>query len=339
MQIRKRWPISKPVTLETGGHVGHGKSGAIIPEQEIVWLTAYADRDRSVNVPKAYPNLEGQWGDKRSHDEVWPERRDLSLKRFARRVISFVEPHGYVAPWEGATADMSREDEIAALIATQEQEIAPEFARLAANGVEAMSLDADYLNDDGEPQPMAEAIAEYKLITDITAQLDSRQEEFLRAADEQRWYSGRPRVAYAVANDEGKRGLVPKAGHPWTREELKARIESLPSAEAIKVAMKNRALPKDQRQHPYSPVDIAKAQWEKTYIAPYFENIEVRSEQAEVEFQMSRLDPETYAPNETCEACYEGIVQTQEGDEEPCWTCQGTGSVIHTIGFDGVPAV
>ena len=339
MQITRHWPISKAVVLETGNKVGHGKSGAIIPEQEIVWLTAYADRDRSVTVPQAHPKMQGQWGDSRSHDEAWPERREASMQRFAQRVIAFVEPHGYAAPWEGADSTMSREDEIAALIATQEQEIAPEFARLAANGVEAMSMDADYLNEDGEPQPMAEAIAEYKLVTDITAQLDSRQEQFLRAADEQRWYSGRPRVAYAVANDEGKRGLVPKAGHPWTREELKQRIDSLPSAQEIRVAMKNRSLPKDKRQHPYSPVDIAKAEWEAKYIAPYFEGIEARAEEGEVEFQMSRLPAETYAPNEECEVCYKGIVQNEAGEEEACWTCQGTGSVIHTIGFDGVPAI
>jgi len=339
MRLVRKQPIIKAVELLTGEKVGHAATGQVVEAKEIVYLTAYADRDLSVEVPQASPAIEGQWGDRRPHNEAWPERRESSLQRFAQRVIQFVEPHGYVAPWEGATSEMSREEEIEALIATQEQEIAPEFARLAANGVEAMSLDKDYLDENGEPQPMAEAIADYKVVVDITAQLDSRQEQFLREADERRWYSGRPKVAYAVANAEGKRGLVPKAGHPWTREELTEAIKSLPSAQDIQQAMARRTMPRHKRPSLESPVEKAQRERAAKYVAPYFASLDEARESFEYAFQEERLPVETYAPNEECEVCFDGTVMNAQGDEEPCQTCQGTHSVIHTLGFDGIPAV
>lgn len=301
------------------------------------------------------------------HSAVWPKRREEALKRFANHVKRFVEPMGFVEAFDTSAPHASREVELQWLIDSQDKELAPEYARFAANGIESFSMFTSYTDENGEEHELADdlfadsedeedeyglpvdyptAAAEEMWTTAIAQAIDSRQEDFLREADRQRWYCGRPKVAYMVVGENGRRGMVPKRNHPWTNEELLKALKRLDSPEAIAKAMTFRTREDWKRERArYGPAYLQNAR-EKAQTKAFKRTLEWLNELdadalrdaflTEVSATAELLD---YAPNEDCPDCDDGLDHAPDGDEEePCRTCWGTMKVAHVLGFDGIPA-
>lgn len=342
------------------------------------------DIDASIVLPPLREAMRGRFyaRDTRSHAEAWAERRDESLVRFADRVKRFVQPMGFVEAFRQDAPHASREVELRWLEATQAQDIAPEYAILAANGVEAFSLFTSYVDEDGEEHSLSEdfadpvdseddlALLDYptqaaeRLWSEAIAQtLDSRVESFLREADRQRWYCSMPKVAYYIADESGKRGIVPKARHPWTSDELRSALQRCaPDAESIKVAMERRQSAKWRLEREAYGTDVLLTHAEKRAVEvkqalnAWLDTLDIDARRTALEVLDSeeRLEAEQdrrYAPNEPCPACEASIwmmlIRVTLGpvglagfasSDESCTMCRDSGLVSHTIGFDGVPA-
>ena len=81
----------------------------------------------------------------------WDKRKEEVLRTYAQRILAFVEPFGFAKPMHEHTP-ISRIEEIGWLIETQDREIAPEYMRLVANGIEAVSINETREGEDGEPR-------------------------------------------------------------------------------------------------------------------------------------------------------------------------------------------
>ena len=270
------------------------------------------DVNRDVGSSMPPENIPGRFfsRDTRSHDLAWADRREDSLRRFAERVKGFVEPLGFVAPFAEHAPEFAAKGELNWLIETQSQEIAPEYARLAANGVEAFSMFSSYTDSNGEEHQIADDIAEHLWTDAIVQTLDERQEAFLREADRRRWYSSRPKVAYEVVNDDGKRFMVPKERHPWTVDELIDLMKHFQSPQAIAKAMKRRSDPKSQRERSaqgpsylLTPVERAKAKEFKRVIDFLNESDDDPTRDRQMTATEGSDTSLGYAPNEDCPNC------------------------------------
>lgn len=169
----------------------------------------------------------------------WAVRREGVMRRF-KRVKNWVLPIGFAETWFFEPLDSmlpvisrmedprkaatmlfwhrliqmySRELELAWLMQTQDQDIAPESAILAANGLEAASRHANEkgIGDDVEESVMSTAIADT-----ISGQ---RAERFAMEVDYATWHTTPPRKLHGGTVD-GKRTLKPAVGSEWTREEM-----------------------------------------------------------------------------------------------------------------------
>ena len=299
------------------------------------------------------PNMQGKFyrNDKRSHDKVWPERRDEAMTRFAHRVLQFVEPMGYIGPMADAI-DIRELTASQCIVHKREHrmgrdcvaaDIAPEWLRLQANGVDCVSMYSTYTDENGEEHEVGVEAAERMASEAIAQQLDANIEEFLRRADEQRWYSSRPKVAVQVATPDGRRGLVPKANHPWTREELKALAKSMRSTAEEILANKARWQSPEYRKRRalhglralLTPQELdAMRHWEplRRFLDTF--GIEVNDTNAEDYAE----EQQAYVNTIDCPNCGgSGWDWTEEGIEEDCLICQGSGAVLQTLGFEGVP--
>lgn len=308
------------------------------------------NRDKVVT---SAPHITGNFyrNDKRSHDQVWPERREESMTRFASRVIKFVEPIGYVGPMQDAldirelTASQcivhKREHRMGPECITAD--LAPEWLRLQANGVDCVSMYSEYTDEDGNTYEVGVEAAERMASEAIAQTLDANIEEFLRKADEQRWYSGRPRVAVEVASADGKRGVSPKPGHPFTHEELKAIAKKIRhSAEQILAIKELRSNPKWLRKRSLeglralmTPAEMA-AMRDFEPIRRMLENYGAElSDFASTDYDEEQ---EPYINTIECPNCIDGIViDIETDDEDDCPVCQGSGNVLQTLGFEGLP--
>lgn len=301
------------------------------------------------------------------HSQVWPKRREEALKRFANNVKRFVEPMGFVEAFGSEAPHATREVELRWLIETQDKEIAPEYSRLAANGLEAFSMYTSYTDENGEEHEIADdlfadtegeedenglpadyptAAAEDLWTTAIAQRVDARQEEFLREADRRRWYSDRPKVAYMVVDADKRRGLVPKQNHPWTHEQLVEAMKRLDPPEVIARAMAFRANPKLKAQRAKEGPSILQTPREHAQQFAFQRTLAWLNELDADPLRDFFLEEESaskeqleYAPNEECPGCIDGTEMTEDGDIEPCSVCRGDQKVAHTLGFDGLPAV
>ena len=163
-------------------------------------------------------------------------------------------------------------------------------------------------------------------------------EAFVREHDRKLWYSSRPKAAYEVVTEDGRRGLVPKVNHPWTREELLASMAHLGTPEEIRLAAQRRA-------------DNA---WRKKRAMVGVRALLTNDEMALIQ-QDTRLghvldglipedstwvdeeEQKPYINSEECPNCIDGKVPDEEGEPEDCPVCGGTAKVLACIGFDGLP--
>jgi hypothetical protein len=309
-------------------------------------------------------NMRGQRfrGDTRPHP--WEERREEVIKNWGQRIKTWIEPLGYTGP----TAERAELQDIVESQCSvhkgeheltdscQTEELAPEWLSLATNGVPAYSLSADYLDDEGMPQPMAEAIADFHYDTAVLTGIDDRQESFLREFDRRMWYSSRPKAAVWVEKD-GKRGLAPKRNHPWTHEELKSSMAcvEMPSVEAIHEAAIRRESASIKARRAFngprdlmSPEELEQARQDHK-MRRWFEQMDPERIDFEEEDQLERIalsgEQRPYPAGVRCpDNCKDGE-QVNDFDEdgdplyETCLTCMGTGQVLDCIGFDDLPAI
>jgi len=322
-----------------------------------VFFLARPDKSRAdVTFPVLKENMEGQRfrNDRRAHP--WDERRTEVIQKWSLRVIRAVTPIGYVEPmgeraevWDLSTTQcLVHKDEHRMTRDCVPADIAPEYAMLAANGVKASSMNAEDYDEDGGALPMAEAIAEFKAAEAVRSTLDARTETFLREHDRRMWYSGRPKVAYAVVDSDDRRGLAPKAGHPWTSEQLRESMHTtpLPAPEAIRTAAKRRADPAWPRIRKARGVEVLQSPAERTNVridkemSRFIEGLMTPDEgiaDADKQRYDAQPDSRDYPAGETCPSCTDGKVYDEEaGLEEPCSMCQGSAQVLSVLGCDGI---
>lgn len=301
---------------------------------------------------KASPKVEGKFyrNDKRSHEAVWPERRQEALTRFASRVIKFVQPIGYIAPMQDAM-DLRELEASQCIVHKREHrmgancvtaDLAPEWLALQANSVDCISMYSTYTDENGEEHEVALDAAERMASEAIAQQLDANVEEFLRKADEQRWYSTRPKVAIAVATEDGKRGLVPKQNHPFTHEELKRLARGMKwSAEhilSVKARAKDPEWRKSRALHgPRALLSDGELQAARNY-EPIRRFLESYGDIAETNGESYDEEQEPYINTVKCPNCPDGqVADLESGTLEDCPVCQGSDRVLQTLGFEGVP--
>jgi hypothetical protein len=257
----------------------------------------------------------------------WSKRQEGVMSRF-KNVSNWVQPIGYVAPYEvpalpgKSLSDIDREKELTYLISTQDLDLAPMWAELAANGLTAFSKDATFETEDGEaevgdvPETTGDLVA-------LAIQLENgRREQFARERDFANWNTAAPRRAQRVVNAEGKRGIVPKPGSIFTRDELQALLARKP-AETVEEG------------------EVGK--WLDSIVQPDFD----------AEDQLARYETDRtkgFTSGEPCPdqrqkradgspLCQSGRVPITDEDGEvfdfdDCPTCGGNGSVLSLLGMD-----
>ena len=278
----------------------------------------------------------------RAAPHPWDKRRTEVIEAFAASVKEFLEPYGYTAPWVqpdyAAETQESRLAEIAQIEATQDLEIAPEWARLAANGVVAVSLNEEIDNEDAEETTTRDdfTTGETDVVIDLGRVIaEHRRESFLRQSDEQKWLTTRPDIFAWVTRDD-QRGLVPKFRSTPPEAAIKALqhavdFKIIPSFDAIAHAMALRAAnqPALRADEIAQTLDeLPDLTWDTDDRSEFFEAWEL-----EAHPDMKRLP---YPAGIECPAdnCFEGIATDREGNEEECQTCEGTGYVRMLLGAD-----
>jgi hypothetical protein len=258
----------------------------------------------------------------------WAKRREGVMSRF-KNVSNWVQPIGYVAPYEppvlpGKDAgEVDREKELTYLIATQDLDLAPMWAELAANGLTAFSKDNAVETEDGESEAGDVPEDTTGDMVALAIQLEhGRREQFARERDYANWHTANPRRAQFVTNAEGKRGIVPKPGSVFTRPELQEMLSRKP-AENVEEG------------------EVGK--WLDSLVQPDFETLD----------QIERYEADRvkgFTSGEPCPArlemradgsplCQAGIVPITDEDGEvidydDCPTCGGNGSVLSILGMD-----
>jgi hypothetical protein len=249
------------------------------------------------------------------------------MSRF-KNVSNWVQPIGYVAPYEppvlpGKDAGtVDREKELTYLIKTQDLELAPMWAELAANGLTAFSKDKSIENEDGENEPGDVPVPSADGSALAAAFENGRREQFARERDYANWHTAAPRRAQRVTNAQGKQGIVPKPGSVFTRPELQEMLSRKPVEK---------------------PEEGEVGEWLDSLARPDFEALD----------QLARYEEDRhkgFTSGEPCPAihesredgsplCQAGIVPVTDEDGEvfdyeDCPTCGGNGSVLSVLGMD-----
>lgn len=173
----------------------------------------------------------------------WQRRKDGVMRRF-KRVKQWVLPLGFAEAWFFEPIDpiiiiqrdpytagslglwwallrfYAREIELGWLMQTQEQEIAPESAILAANGVEATTLDYE-MGTEIEDNIISTAIS------DVYG--GGRAEQWAKERDYQTWHTTPCRRARVKLLPDGRRSIEPNYGSEWSKEELLAILRRPPA--------------------------------------------------------------------------------------------------------------
>jgi len=313
--------------------------------------------------PMPHEGMKGQRfrNDRRSHQAVWPERRDEVLTRFAHSVLKFLEPIGYT----GVTADNADLTDISksqCIIHRYEHrmwsecvtaDIAPEWLRLQANGIDCVSLYSEYVDADGAVFDLSDDAEENVLMAErmaseaIAQQLDANTEEFLRQSDRNLWYSTRPKAAVEVLSEDGRRGVVPKANHPWTAEQLKALMPHMLPVDDLKVAIARRGSTWFAKERSLRGVRAllttnelrAARDWEpdRRFLENHSGDTAGFIEQANND-RYEAVEGKPYPAGEECPNCFDGtIIDPDTEDEMDCPICHGTSQVLPVLGMDGMP--
>lgn len=325
-------------------------------DSKVFWVSRPDKANRSVDHPAPHEAMRGQRDrfDRRSHDRVWPERRLQVMTEWAHSVLRFLEPIGYVGPTEeGAslteltsTQCMVHHTEHRMMQDCVPAEVAPEWLRLQANGIDCVSMYSEYTDEEGETHEMELADAEWLCSEAIAQTLDANVEAFIREHDRKLWYSTRPKVAYEVVNDQSKRGLVPKTNHPWTYEELKASMALMGDVDSVRVAMQRRNDTAWHKERAFRGPRALLTQEElaaaKAYepVRRFIESLPPDRDDLMAEWDQELYDAKQgkpYIATEECPNCVDGLILDANGDSEDCPVCGGKATVLACLGFDGLP--
>jgi len=260
----------------------------------------------------------------------WAKRRDGVMARF-KNVSNWVQPIGYIAPYEPpalpgkSLSEIDREKELTYLVRTQELELAPMWAELAANGLTAFSKDSPVATEDGDAEvgdvaPQAEHHATDSLALAIQLE-NGRREQFARERDYASWHTTSPRRADFVTNEAGQRGIVPRPGSVFTKPELQELLARKPveQPDEGEVGEWLDSLPANDFE-----TDDQLVRYEEDRHRGF------NSGQPCPETEKTRLDGSPLCQNGEVPVTIDGEVHYYED----CPTCGGNGSVLSLIGCD-----
>jgi len=249
----------------------------------------------------------------------WSKRKDIATRNMPN-VLHWVLPIGYVEPYRptGHKGDASRE--LAWLMKTQDMEIPPQWAELAANGIEATSLTDE---TGGEREDIDENSCRDENYSLALAQTyeQGRRERWTRERDEQTFRTTPARRCRIWVNEEGKRTIQAMYGSRWTREELLAMLKRGPSPINTE--------PWDEYRETFDIEDQESRVGLSTY-----DNTDPCPQQQVYYHGMNMWQP--------VPMCKDGKAPVIESDETGeyvdewvnCPTCQGTGRVLNMLGFN-----
>lgn len=301
-------------------------------------------------LPMPEPNV----GNLKPHP--WDKRKRAVLDEYKKRIKPLVEPFGYQRPYDPNLQDIAS-DEMAWLVATQNEELAPEWLRLAANGLSATSLNSppeeSSSEDDDSPEPLdSQAQAEW------AAQLaewgesieDHRIEPFLKVEDERNWYSTLPKRYWWAYNAAGQVGLIP-GNQRTTVQDCRAMLKELtdrglkPTLDEVKSMARARIDGPKRPPREYGDLD----RW-LDHLDPERLSLLEEDDQTRYDNQNGTV---TYAPSVPCPGietgeCVDGQalveITVRKGIDKTVFTehydrcpqCNGTTVVPHTLGLYGM---
>jgi len=326
-------------------YVAYGKDG------DIFHLMSDRDIDRRGPIEKKGPLLPSG----ARYD--WQARKPEVLKRLATRAPTKLQPIGFIEAFGLENSNWAKaaiaEAELDYLIKTQEQDIAPLYLELKANGIDAISSAL------GEEAEAAEG-DENALCSALSALDDGyRIEQWCRETD-YAFMHQQPAYRARWFTKDGKRGLQPHASTPWPVGMLQTVLKRAIADGTAPTVAEIEALPEsiaeaEGRREMYGP------QWRLSLLSPREANLHLYDWQFNKVKQDQRwldsLDPERLAllVDEQTEAykqetdstydgsfpcpwpgCVDGIITVRYYDtltDEECPACLGNGTVLMALGF------
>jgi len=168
---------------------------------------------------------------KPGHTWNWSKRREEILAR-PDNVRTWSVPHGYVEAY-GVTAllQLSRDMEVEYLASTQDRELAPTWAEMRENGIDARSIDESIDSDDDSCEMLADEDTEESCvhaddISGIQYVREDRRERWWREEDEYRWRCGNIRAARIVARNDAL-DIVAYNNGGMSKEQAKAWVQDI----------------------------------------------------------------------------------------------------------------
>ncbi len=257
----------------------------------------------------------------------WEKRKAGVMARF-KNVPNWVQPFGYTTAYAIkelpclAADEQDQQQELTYLISTQNLELAPLWAELAANGLTAFSKDAPKEGENGETEVGDVPDVNLDSVGLALIYSGGRAEAFAKERDYQTWHTTRPRRAHRVVNEAGQRGIVPRLGSVFSKEELQAMLsrKTRETKDEGEVGLWLDALP----------------------LTP--ERNEFHAEDAEARYTAGRGgygagDPCPRTKDKRADGtplCVNGRVPiTEDGiitDEDDCPSCNGEGTVMGLLG-------
>lgn len=262
----------------------------------------------------------------------WSKRRDGVMARF-KNVSNWVQPIGYIAPYEvpalpgKSLSEIDREHELTYLVKTQELELAPMWAELAANGLTAFSKDSPVVTEDGDAEvgDVPDSGGDFDSVALAIQYENGRREQFARERDYANWHTTAVRRAVFVTNEAGQRGIVPRPGSIFTKPELQELLSRKPveKPEEGEVGewLDSLAISEDRAEF---ELEDQLARYEEDRVRGF------NSGQPCPETLNHRIDGSPFCQNGEVPVTIDGEVEWYED----CPTCGGNGSVLSLIGSD-----
>lgn len=275
------------------------------------------------------------------HD--WAKRRTAVIAQFKASILPEITPVGFTTPLKPFERAIGRLSEIDHIDRTCEQELAPEWLTLRANGLRGESLDR-LISTEDDSYTLADLVVDNGYndldLAEGTELLGGmrRVEAFLKEQDEQNWYSGKPRRYFVAVDGNARVGFVPlfNAYRPDLQaKDVRLMSAHLPSTDDIIWASKHRVAHRIANtdatwRWAWAPEAFAKRDTDAATQARalYYAHDEWEAErdaEADTDFDEEEMEykPSTPCPNPQC---------TERGDD--CRLCFGSRYIQHTLGLD-----
>lgn len=164
----------------------------------------------------------------------WASRREAILSR-PDNVLTWAQPLGFAAAFAAAEhraehdwlAKMSEQQELAYLIATQDQDLAPEWRVLMENGIEAFSKDGSSSSPDADDADITIELMDESDTEPTIYVRPSRRELWWMEEDHYRWMCGPIAHAEYYQKPDGGRGIRTVGRTGLTPEQETAWLQSI----------------------------------------------------------------------------------------------------------------